>query len=78
MKLLNNKIDILTKAGFIPSGLNLPIDMTIQDVRATKYDYTGNNYAEAHESFENIAIAIKFQHSKVDQPFWITVFRSYI
>lgn len=72
---LNKKINILTNAGFIPSGLNIPIDMTIQDVHATKYDYTGNNYADAHESFENIAIAIKFQHSKVDQPFWITVFQ---
>lgn len=72
---LNKKIDILTKVGFIPSGLNIPIEMKIQDVRATKYDYTGNNYAAPHESFENIAIAIKFQHSKVDKPFWITVFQ---
>ncbi len=72
---LNKKIDILTKAGFIPSGLNLPIDMKIQDVRATKYDYTGNNYADAHESFENIAIAIKFHHSQVETPFWITIFQ---
>ena len=74
MKLLDKKINTITEAGFIPNGLNMPIEMSIQDVRATRYEYFGNKYAESNELFENIAIAIKIQHSKVDYPFWITIF----
>lgn len=75
MNLIDKKIEILTIAGFIPSGLNMPIEMRIQDVRATRYDYYGNKYSGTNEFYENIAVAIQIQHSKVELPFWITIFK---
>lgn len=75
MKNLNEKIKLLNDANFIPSGLNMPMDMEIIDVRACLYQYWGNKHAESHESFENKAVSIQIKHSKVEDPFWITVFQ---
>lgn len=74
MTTLNKKIEILNRYGIIPSGLNIPIEIKITDIRASSYQYHGNKYAESHESYENNLLSIKFQHSKVDTPFWITIF----
>lgn len=74
-KNLENKIKTLNDASFIPNGLNIPIEMKIVDIRATSYFYWGNKYAEANESFENNALSIKINHSKVDKDFWITIFK---
>lgn len=74
-KNLENKIKTLNDALFIPNGLNIPIEMKIVDIRATSYFYWGNKYAEANESFENNALSIKINHSKVDKDFWITIFK---
>lgn len=71
--LLNKKIDILEKFQIIPSGLNIPIDLSIVDVRATSYEYYENKYA-AFEHYDNKAVTIKFEHSQVEKPFWITIF----
>lgn len=73
MTKLNEKIDLLEELGFIPFGLNIPIDMEIVDVRATRYDYFGYKFAE-NEAYDNRALSIQIKHSKVDNPFWITVF----
>lgn len=73
-KILEKKINLLNDASFIPNGLNMPIEMKIVDVRATNYQYYGNKYAGSNESYENKAVSIKINHSKMENDFWITVF----
>lgn len=69
----NNKIVILEKNGIIPAGLNMPIDMKITDVRACRYDYYGNKYADG-DFFENELISMKFESSKFNE-IWISIFK---
>ncbi|MDD3054814.1 MAG: hypothetical protein PHE16_02935 [Aliarcobacter sp.] len=71
--LSNEKLNILEKFGIIPSGLNIPIDMKIIDVRASEYLYYGKN-AENYECFTNYLLSIKIEHSQVEKSFWITIF----
>lgn len=74
-KNLEQKIKTLNDASFIPNGLNMSIEMKIVDIRATSYFYWGNKYAESNESFENNALSIKINHSKVEKDFWLTIFK---
>ncbi|AXH16351.1 hypothetical protein CP985_11810 [Malaciobacter mytili LMG 24559] len=68
-------IYVLEQNGFIPFGLNMPISMVIEDIRACNYNYYGNKYASSNELFENSALSIKFKHNQVENPFWITIFK---
>lgn len=68
------RIEVLENAMLIPSGLNIPIDMKIEDVRFQNYKYYRNKHAEPETSIENSCISIKINHSKVENPFWITIF----
>ena len=74
METNKNKIELLEKYDFIPSGLNLPLDIKILDARGTCYEYYGYKYAESNEMYENCAVSIQFKHSQAENPFWITIF----
>lgn len=68
------KVEVLENAMLIPSGLNIPIDMKIEDVRFQNYQYYGNKHAAINTSIENSCISIKINHSQVEKPFWVTIF----
>lgn len=72
--LSNEKLNILEKFRIIPSGLNIPFDMKIIDVRTSEYLYHGNKYAENYECYTNYLLSIKIEHSQVEKSFWITIF----
>lgn len=69
---LTKKIGILEKHGIIPSGLNIPIDLKVLDVRGVSNDYSGYKYDSGF--YENRFLSIKISHSMVNEPFWITIF----
>jgi len=67
--------EILNINNFLPKGIDIGTRLKLVDFRASNYEYWGNKYAEASEHYDNSVVALKFEHSMVEKPFWIILFK---
>lgn len=74
MSSLQKKVELLESNGFVPRGLNMPIDYKIVDVQAVLFDYTNYKYAESDENYRNVIISIEMKNKFVENSFFVNIF----
>jgi len=67
--------EILNINNFLPKGIDIGTRLKLVDFRASNYEYWGNKYVEASEHYDNSVVALQFEHSMVEKPFWIILFK---
>lgn len=60
---------------YLPSGIDMDTRLTLTDAKAANYQYWGHKYAEGNENYQNVAVALQFNHSMVEKSFWIVFFK---
>lgn len=73
-KLLNQAKNILNSHNAFPQGIDLDTRLKLVAIDASQYEYWNHKYSEGEECFINRAVALCFQHSMVEKPFWIVFF----
>ena len=58
----------------IPNGIDYDASLKIVNAAALNYDHYGYKNAAPGESYDNSIVALQFTHTKVRNPFWITLF----
>ena len=58
----------------MPNGIDYDTHLNITDATALNYDYYEHKDAASGENYDNSIVALKFTHSGIKSPFWITLF----
>jgi len=71
----NKAISILNENHFLPNGIEMNTRLKLIDIASNNSKYWGYKYADDGEHYDNSVVAFKFEHSMVEKPFWIVLFK---
>jgi hypothetical protein len=73
-ELLNQTKAIMNEFNAFPVGIDMETRLKLVEVDASQYEYWSNKNTEGEGCFINRAVALCFEHSMVEKPFWIVFF----
>jgi len=66
---------ILNENSLLPNGIDFETRLKLVDFQASNYEYWSHKYTDGTEHYDNSVVSLKFEHSIVEKPFWIVLFK---